>query len=215
VGQRILGRSEKNLSRDRIGESPLSNALTDALLAASGAEVALLNTGGLREAIPAGDISYATFFTVLPFNNRAVVIDQLEAPRLIRLLEKSIRTCGDYGALLAGGIRVEFERHCPAPLPGAAAGVDEKAQLTRVVFTSTGEVLLDHAQGIAPSPERRIRTATLDFLTAGGSAYSDFVGTEISHDLGIFREVLVDQFLKNPPVFSGGVDGRWKNIGSH
>jgi 2',3'-cyclic-nucleotide 2'-phosphodiesterase (5'-nucleotidase family) len=31
VGQRILGRSEKNLSRDRIGESPLSNALTDAL----------------------------------------------------------------------------------------------------------------------------------------------------------------------------------------
>jgi len=212
TGDRILARALKPLGRDRINESVLANTLNDALLAASGAEISLLNTGGIRDSLPAGNITYEEFFRVLPFNNRAVILGRFPVRRLIQLLEKSIRTCGDYGALLPGGLRVEFERTCSAPGPGTpAAGIDEKARLLRVVLAPSGEVLFDDEKGFQPAPERTLTVATLDFLAAGGSAYSEFAGAEISRDLGIFRELLVDELLRNHPELKGDRDGRWKN----
>jgi 2',3'-cyclic-nucleotide 2'-phosphodiesterase (5'-nucleotidase family) len=213
TGDRILARAAKPLNRDRINESVLANILNDALLSASGTEISLLNTGGIRDSIPPGDINYAGFFRVLPFNNHAVILARMPANRLIQLLEKSVRTCGDYGALLPGGIRVEFERVCETPGSGKPeSGINKDARLIRVTLSPSGEVLYDLEKGIQPSPERTFQFATLDFLAAGGSAYSEFAGLEISRDLGIFRELLVAEFLKSRPELSGEADGRWKNL---
>ncbi len=205
VAGRKLGVAEGPLRTDRIKESNLANALTDVLRAVSKAEVAFMNTGGIRAPLDAGDFTYEQFYRVLPFNNRGVLIGPMAMEKMIGLLERSIKTCAAYGALMQSGLRVEYERDCRSP----SGGVDPKARLTKVT-TLAGEVILDRASGIEPAAGRTFQVATLDFLHAGGSGYVEFSGVPLVQDLGIVREVMVDFFLRTPARFSAQLDERWK-----
>ncbi len=202
VASRVLGVAEAELTRDRTRENALANVLTDALRETSGAEVAFLNMGGLRTDIPAGDVTYETFFRVLPFNNRAVVMEGLDLERLLRLLRASIATCGASGALMQSGLRVRFERQCQGQTVVSSRLVS--------VQTVQGERLYDAELGILGPSDRRFRVATLDFLAAGGSGYSDFIGVPVTEDLGILRERLVEQFLAHSARWQAATDGRWR-----
>lgn len=211
VSGRKLGIAQGKLTVDRINESPLANVLTDAFRELTGVEIAFMNTGGIRAPIPAGDVTYDALYTVLPFNNHGVEIGPMPAHKLFKLLERSMRTCGQYGALMQSGLKVQFERDC-SRIP-AGAGVDEKARLMRVE-TLSGEVLLDVEKGIEPSPMRTFRVATLDFLSAGGSGYTDFAGVPLVRDIGILREAMAERFLERggETRFSAKTDGRWRIV---
>ncbi len=201
MASRRLGHAVAPITRERIFESALANALTDAFREVSGAEIALMNTGGIRADLDAGDVTYEDLFRVLPFNNHGVVIDALEADRLLRLLTASITTCGGSGSLMQSGLRVKYERDCKGNRP--------VAKLLHVE-TVQAEVIYDLARNVAPAPGRTFRVATLDFLAAGGSGYSDFIGAPVALDLGIVREVLTRQLLEHPVEFSPQLDGRWR-----
>jgi len=208
IAHRKLFVATENLKRSRTSESPMSNLLTDALKRTSGADIAFLNTGGIRADLPAGDVSYENFFEVLPFGNSAVVAEPMDVDRLLRLLQRSIATCGDYGALMQSGLRVKFERDC-----GANTGaVDLHAKLLRVE-TVSGDVIFDDRRGYVRKGAV-FRVATLDFLLDGGSGYSDFKGIPKTQDLGIIRERLVREFLDARPgvEVTGEVDGRWQEV---
>jgi len=214
MADRVLGKVERRLTRNRTGESSLSNAITDAMREVSGAEIALTNSGGLRADLPEGAFTYKQLFEVLPFNNRAVVMGAVRFDTLKKLLTLSIQTCGAYGALLPSGLRVEFMRDCRE----SQGKTDLQARLTRVERVSmTGEVLEVLLEADASgkvirevAPDRTFQVITLDFLAAGGSGYSVFPEAKVSRDLGILREVFAEQFQKQPAVFSGKLDGRWK-----
>jgi 5'-nucleotidase len=203
MANRLMGKTSGAITRERIRESALANALTDAFRKVSGTEIALMNTGGLRADFKAGDVTYEDLFRVLPFNNRGVVIAELSSERLMKLLRASVSTCGDYGALMQSGLKVVFSRDCSGPKP--------IAELLKVE-TVAGDVIFDRDAGIQPSPLRTFRVATLDFLAAGGSGYSDFLGAVVTEDLGIARELLVQQFLNEPAQMSPVLDGRWREI---
>ncbi|MBC7692357.1 MAG: bifunctional metallophosphatase/5'-nucleotidase [Methylotenera sp.] len=205
VAKRVLGVAAKRLTRDRILESPISDAMTDGLRALSGAEIAFLNTGGLRDDIPAGVVTYEALFQVVPFANRAVLLQAMPASLLIGLLQKSIQTCGSYGALLQSGLKVSFTRNC------GTGSIDTHAQLV-TVETLSGEIIFDSTQAPALVATRTFDVATLDFLAAGGSGYSLFATLPVKKDLGIFREVLTDELLKHPASWSGEMDGRWTQL---
>lgn len=209
VAARVLGQAGGEIARHRVNESPLANALTDSLRKASGAEIAFMNTGGIRDNLRAGPVTYEALFRVLPFSNHGVVVAPMDWARLRALLERSAKTCGAYGALMQSGLRVAFERDCKR----AAAGGSEIDVLARLVRVETlgGEVLFDPGQGVAgPAAGRVFIVATLDFLAAGGSGYTDFQGVPVVSDLGIVRESLTELFLRHPAQFSSQVDGRWK-----
>lgn len=211
VSGRKLGVAEGKLTVDRINESPLANMLTDAFRELTGAEIAFMNTGGIRAPIPAGDVTYDGLYSVLPFNNHGVEIGPMPIEKLFKLLERSMRTCGQYGALMQSGLKVLFERDCSRS-PGGGS-VDEKARLLRVE-TLSGEVLLDVEKGIEPSPIRTFRVATLDFLSAGGSGYADFAGVPLIRGIGILREAMAERFLERggETRFPAKIDGRWKGV---
>jgi 5'-nucleotidase len=214
LSRQVLGFAETPLGRDRINESPMSNLLTDLFREVSLADITLLNTGGIRDSLSGGELTYGTFFKVLPFNNRAVIIRQFEASRLISLIEKSIRTCGEYGALMASGLRVEFMRNCAAVLGSSKAEggkIDPNAKLVKVSLSPSGEVLFDSEKGGLLDPSRTLSVATLDFLAAGGSAYTEFVGAQPGEDTGILRELLADWLRAQKPKLKGSIDGRWLN----
>jgi 5'-nucleotidase len=203
MASRVLGHASTDLKVDRINESALADALTDAFRAVSGSEIALMNTGGMRTDLKPGDVKYEDLFEVLPFNNHGYVVGPMKPATLISLLAKSVKTCGDYGALMQSGLRVSFTRDC------SSAGVDPKAQLVHVE-TLAGEVIYDQATGVTAKDSRIFNVATLDFLSEGGAGYSDFIGTPKINDIGNLREVLAEGLVKSPAQWSGTVDGRWK-----
>jgi 5'-nucleotidase len=69
------------------GESPLGDLVADATRAATGAELAAVNAGGLRADVAAGAVTFGHLFAVLPFGNALVTI-RLTAGQLRALLEQ-------------------------------------------------------------------------------------------------------------------------------
>lgn len=59
--------------RVRSGETNIGDFAADAIRASVHADVALVNGGGFREAIPAGEVTYKTLATMFPFTNTLVV----------------------------------------------------------------------------------------------------------------------------------------------
>ena len=202
MATKVLAHAQADLKVDRIDESSLADVLTDAFRGASGAEVAFMNTGGIRTDLKAGVITYEDLFQVIPFNNHGYVVGPMVTSKLLSLLTRSVKTCGNYGALMQSGLKISFVRNC-----GDSSGVDSKAQLVHVE-TLAGEVIYDAPSGFQEKDTRVFNVATLDFLAEGGSGYNDFIGTPKINDMGVLRESLSDSLGKNPATWSGAVDGR-------
>jgi 5'-nucleotidase len=199
----VLGRATAEIVVKRIDESPLADALTDLLRQISGADVAVINTGGIRASLLPGDVTYEALFRVLPFNNHGVVIGPMEVSTLLKALTRSAQTCGDYGALMQSGLKVQFEKDCTGN-----GHVDANAKLTHVE-TVGGKVLFDAATGGSPANNDPPMVATLDFLAAGGSGYDMLKGFRQVKDIGIVREAMKDLLAGAPVTFAPTTDGRW------
>ncbi len=95
LAKRVVGRIAGALPRDTnpAGESALGQVIADAQLAASadaGAQIALMNPGGIRAALalPAdGQVRYEDLFSVQPFYNNLVTMT-LSGAQLAQLLEQ-------------------------------------------------------------------------------------------------------------------------------
>jgi 5'-nucleotidase len=206
VAGQVLGKATAEVTTDYINESPLADTLTDLLRRISMADVALMNTGGIRSPLEPGDVTYEDFFRVIPFNNHGVVIGPMKASNLLKALARSAEACGDFGALMQSGLKVEIQKDCN-PASGKV-GTDTNAKLMHVE-TLGGKVLLDLAVPPTTGDDPILTVATLDFLAAGGSGYSMLKGVPQLQDLGIIREAMKDLLAKAPATFTAGMDGRW------
>jgi 5'-nucleotidase len=214
IAGRKIGDADGAIVRDRINESPLADALTDALLRLSATrgggaqpDIAMLNTGGIRDNFRAGAVTYENLFSVFPFNNHAVVVTSMSGDRLLEVLNRSIQSCGAYGSAMQSGLRVTFERDCAR---AGTTGIDAQARLLSVE-TAAGEKLLDVASGVTIDPARMFTVATLDFLSAGGDGF-DGLRAPQPLDLGILREQMADDLVKAPAHFRATTDGRWTAV---
>jgi 5'-nucleotidase len=211
ISKRVLGELKGRAWRHRINESPMANLLTDGLRDAAQVDVAFLNTGGIRNELPPGPLTYEAFYRVQPFNNRAVILEPLDLPTLKALLENGLRRCGQSGGLMQSGLRITFERDCKNRLKD---GIDPQARLLSVSLAD-GTKIFDQALGgfLSGTENVKLRVATLDFLAAGGSGFSQLKGLKVLQDLGIFREIVTEFYLKNPGrTFEAKLDSRFVNV---
>lgn len=107
-GNRIVRQEETNLA----------NFCTDAFRIMLDTDIALINAGGIRENIAAGDITYNDLLRVFPFNN-TVCIATLTGKQLVDVLEYSTRYLPEEsgGLLHVSGLRyIVMENECPAPI---------------------------------------------------------------------------------------------------
>jgi 2',3'-cyclic-nucleotide 2'-phosphodiesterase (5'-nucleotidase family) len=203
----VLGHATAKVTVDRVNESPLADALTDLLRKISSADVALINTGGIRAPLDPGDVTYEALYRVIPFNNHGLIIGPMPASTLLKALTQSALTCGTYGALMQSGLKVQIEKNCDAP--SNRDKTDPNARLTHVE-TLGGKVLLDTAPPLPEAGEDPMLTVvTLDFLAAGGSGYDMFKGIPQIKDIGIVREAMKDALATAPATFAAEIDGRW------
>lgn len=95
---------------NRTQETNLGDLTADAMLAATGADAAITNGGGIRASIPAGDITRGDLVTVFPFGNY-VVTKYLSGTELLAALENGVKAYPDTlgGFPQVSGITFSFD----------------------------------------------------------------------------------------------------------
>jgi 2',3'-cyclic-nucleotide 2'-phosphodiesterase (5'-nucleotidase family) len=106
---KVIARSEATLGRNSEGESDLGNWLTDRLRAVTGADVAFLNSGGIRDNLAAGEVTKLDIQEILPFSN-AVCTFACTGEELIAMVENNLLAgvTGDHGVLQSSGLVVSW-----------------------------------------------------------------------------------------------------------
>lgn len=155
----------------RAGETNLSNLITDAMLAASGADMAITNGGGIRASIDVGDITMEEIITVLPFGNY-VVVKEYKGAQILAALEHGTK-------------------NYPEPAGGFA-------QVAGVTFTldlneEAGKRVKDVKIGNEPLDlEKTYKVATNDFMAAGGDDYTMLKEGKLVTELAALDEILIE-----------------------
>ncbi len=168
----------KGMTRHYEAESALGSFLADTLREFEGADVSLLNPGGLRADLPAGPVRYGTVYEIIPFDNTVSVIT-VTGDELRRLLHAAYGA--HKGVFQVSGLKVTLNK-CPG-----------KGRLKAVTLPD----------GKPLQSDRRYRVVVPDFLARGG----DGLGPVIESlppgrvDLGMerplnFRDALVAQWQK-------------------
>jgi 5'-nucleotidase / UDP-sugar diphosphatase len=155
----------------RDGETLLGNFVADVIRDAGDADIGLINSGGIRSAIPAGDVTVSDVHTVVPFDNRVVVV-KMYGWQVRQLLDRVARRIGKGGFLQVSGVQFVITRD-------------------RATYIRVGGDPLDS--------ERVYRVATVDYLAEGGDGYTNFekaIGIEPTGVL--LREAAVGFLRANP-----------------
>ena len=86
---RVIGQASADITRAEspAGESALGNLIADAQRAALGTDIALMNPGGIRADIAAGEVTWGDLFSVQPFNNDLVRLN-LTGSQIVALLNQ-------------------------------------------------------------------------------------------------------------------------------
>lgn len=192
--KRSLGvRVPAPLTRNYDAESALGNVLADALRAVSRTDVALLNSGGLRADLPAGDLTYGAVYEVLPFDNTLAILT-LSTEELKRLLEAGY---GRKGTFQVSGLKVKVEQ---------CNGVPRLASVT-----------LPNGKPLPAS--KRFRVAMPDFLARGGGGLEDVLKTlsPANIDLGekqalTLRDALVEYWKTQKKPLVAPASGRLQHV---
>jgi 5'-nucleotidase len=161
IENRVIGKIAAPLTKQwsSAGESTLGNVIADAELAASrhdgqgGAQIAFMNSGGIRGDIvagPDGQVTYAELFSVQPFSNELVTLD-LTGAQIKDMLEEQ---WSDTGTPRFLQVSKSFAYTWDAAAPAGS----------RIV-----SLMLD-AKPLSPTATYRV--AVLDYLADGGDGLS-------------------------------------------
>jgi len=185
---RIIGQTMAPILRSSngAGESALGNLIADAQRAASGAEFAFMNAGGIRADIPAGDVTWGDLFTVQPFGNNLISMD-LTGGQIVRLLNQQWDGQPYARILKVSGLRYRWDDSLPV-----------------------GDRVFDvrKQDGTAIDVNTQYRVTVNSFIAAGGDNY--LVLTEGVNRVvgGVDLDALIDYIAAQPQPFSASIEGR-------
>jgi 5'-nucleotidase / UDP-sugar diphosphatase len=179
----------------RTKETNLGNLIADAMLEKgrpAGAQVALMNGGGIRTSIDAGPITLGELLDVQPFSNQLSLVT-LTGAQLKEALENGVSQIETVAGRFAqvSNMRYSYD-------PALAVG-------SRV----TGVQIGDGKRGYtALDPAGSYRVATINFLLAGGDGYTVLTQGTNKLDTGLLDvEVTTEYIVARSPV-NPQVEGR-------
>jgi 2',3'-cyclic-nucleotide 2'-phosphodiesterase (5'-nucleotidase family) len=162
----------------RLGETNLSDLVTDAFRHYMQTEIGLCNGGGIRKSIDAGNITYGNVTDVLPFDNHMAKIEATGA-EILAMLE-----------------------WCTAALPTEEGQFPQVSGMRYTIHQQSHKVsdvtVLDGATGnwLPLDPVRRYTVATTDYYLGGGF-YDTLKGcTQLNLSSKLARDA-VSEYLEN------------------
>jgi len=179
---KVVGETSVPLVRYHQRESNIGNFICDTMRKKTGTDIAFINSGAIRNNIPKGRITLEQVFTLLPFDNNLVTM-KLTGKQILEILEQNAKL--EHGILQVSGMEIRYDLSEPAG--------------SRVREVYIGRRSLD--------PEKTYTLTTIDFLAAGGDAFSPFKeGRNIMYGKAL-RDVVVSYLEKHIPI-SPRVEGR-------
>ena len=183
----------------RSQETNLGDLCADAYRAISGADIAFVNGGGIRDSIPAGDITYEQIIAVHPVGNALCVVEAT-GQEILDALEMSVRHVPEEtgGFLQVSGLTFEVNMSVDSTV------VTDDADMF-VEITGDRRVQNVLVNGEPIDPEATYTVASHNYLLkSGGDGYTMFMDNTLLQD-----EVMLDnQVLINYITDSlGGVVG--------
>lgn len=183
------------------GESALGNLLADTMRAAvPGADVAIMNSGGIRAELRGPEVTFGELFAVLPFDNYLTVL-QLTGRELAETIR--LGSTGPHGIMQVSGLKMTLD----------PTRDEERAPELRNRVVS-----LTLADGTPIDPERYYTVVMNDFLAAGGDGLGGVMKTipaeRITQTGELMRDV-VERVLREKAKagpLAPEVDGRIKVI---
>lgn len=173
------------------GENPLGRLIADAQRWKAGAQIALMNAGGVRAPLRAGTVTWGDLYQVHPFGNMIVVLE-LRGSDLREVLEHAVR--GDAEDAHVSGIVVEYDA-------GRAPG----ARITSIRL----------ADGSPFRDDATYRVAVNDFLASGaGDGYAPFARATRETPTGLTDlDVLIEYIQQLPQPVRAPADVRLRRTG--
>lgn len=190
--QKVIGKTVVTLDGDRAKirtqETNLGNLIADAILDKTrpdGAQIVIINGGGIRSSIPIGDITVGNVLEVLPFGNTIARLD-LTGVQLREALENGVSKIenGEGRFPQVAGLRFELNPQAP---PG-------KRILSIQVQNADGNYQpLD--------TKATYRVITNNFLLNGGDGYEVFKSGKNQIDTGfLLADVVMDYITSRSPI---------------
>lgn len=160
VSSRVVGTAASAATRaaTTAGESSLGDLIADAQAHETGAQIALMNPGGIRADLKAGRLTFGDLFAVQPFDNGMVSM-KLTGAQVKAILEQQFPAAGDK-ILQVSGLKETYDR--------------TRAEGDRIMS-------LTLADGTAIDPAATYTVASNSFLATGGDGFTVFKqGTEVT-----------------------------------
>jgi 5'-nucleotidase len=153
VSSRVVGTAASPATRavTPAGESALGDLIADAQAHETGARIALMNPGGIRADLKAGQLTFGDLFAVQPFDNGLVKMT-LTGAQLKAVLEQQFPAAGDK-ILQVSGIKETYDK--------------TRAEGDRITA-------LTLADGTAVDPAASYTVACNSFLATGGDGFTVF-----------------------------------------
>ena len=180
------------LLRARLAETNLGDFCADAYRDQGGADIAVMNGGGIRANIPAGTITYESLIKVQPYNNSLVVVEAT-GQQILDALEWGCRKLPDSSGsfLQVSGLTYEIDTSidsgCIEDESLKFAGVKGPRRVRNV---KVGTEPLD--------PEKKYTVASSDYILLNqGDGHTAFEGATIleegkKQDLQLFTDYIRD-----------------------
>ena len=171
-GHPMLISDEEGIRMVRSRETVMADYVADAIRYEMGADIALMNGGGVRASIDTDIITYQDLLNVTPFSNELVscwasgqtIVDALEfgAARTERLYKLDGNSVGEAGAFLhVSGLRYTIDTSIPTPLVKDDNGMflrfDGERRVKDVMVLQNGEY-------VPIDPDKEYLVASIDYV---------------------------------------------------
>ena len=175
----------------RSSEVPIGNLAADAILYGTGADIALQNGGGIRDDLPAGDVTIGDMIAIFPFGNYVVTLE-ITAAQLWEVMEHSVSRLPNGAFLQIAGFYIVFDEEAP-----------EGSRIASINF---------NGQYLSPDDnETTILAALNNFLANGGDGYALFAEMERVMEFGNLEDMLI-AYMAVADLTAVQVEGRIVNI---
>jgi 2',3'-cyclic-nucleotide 2'-phosphodiesterase (5'-nucleotidase family) len=180
---RATVRLEGEKSKVRNEETNLGNLICDITRDIAKTDLAVVNGGGIRDSIAAGEIKVNDIVKVIPFDNTIYVV-RMPGSAIAGILDRVAAKDPEKGNFLQIS-------------SGSGYTIKDGKAIDIII------------NGAPINPERVYSVATSDFVAAGGDGFVEFLDYE-SYDTGfVMRDALID-VIRARGTINAAVDGRIK-----
>ena len=177
-------------------ESSLGNLLADLMREGTGADIAFMNSGGIRAVLHAGDLKYGDIFEISPFDNYPAVVTMTGA-QIIDMLRRNLG--GSHGTLQPSGLRYTYD---------ASKGENDPARFVSATL----------ANGNPLDPSALYKVALPDFLANGGGGLMSIMSAippeRKAFDMSApLRDLIVTVLKKRSDPLAPTMEGRITVVG--